>query len=503
MTMPEAKPTVAYAGLGASARAALMWGAGFTLIRDVLQFATMLVLVRLLSPADYGSMAFAQAVISLLSVMAFGTFASHILQSRDPQQVDWQSHFTAAAVLNSALFVLALGLAFCLSLTERFAAAALPLAVLSLVFILEIPAGLRTFMAQVEHDWRTFRSQLLVGALLGCSAGVVIALMGGGIWALIVQPILAPLPAAADLILVRRWRPAWTWSRTNYLQSAKFGATRVASAAINGSRQLAEQATLAAVFDFTALGIFTRALGLASLLAGRIGTVATSALYPVITRAQSGSEQFRHFAQLVLQGVAWLTIPAAALLSIAANDIVALLYGAKWADVTGLVPLASATIAITGITAAAYYLLLANDQPRTCLAIDVVSGALGMALILLVLPRGAEIYLLSLSAHGCAILTVVLAALAASGGLTWRSAAAALLPSLVAALVALLATSAGRHLHGEAIWPPLRLALDTLLFAASYLAVLRACFAGQTEALLIASPGGARIRRYLFPASPR
>jgi hypothetical protein len=35
----------------------LLWGGGFTLLRDLAQFAVMLILVRLLSPADCGTAA--------------------------------------------------------------------------------------------------------------------------------------------------------------------------------------------------------------------------------------------------------------------------------------------------------------------------------------------------------------------------------------------------------------------------------------------------------------
>jgi O-antigen/teichoic acid export membrane protein len=71
------------AGLGASARASVLWGGGFTVARDVAQFAGMLVLVRLLSAEDYGTAALAQSITGLLSVVSFGTFLTHALQLRN------------------------------------------------------------------------------------------------------------------------------------------------------------------------------------------------------------------------------------------------------------------------------------------------------------------------------------------------------------------------------------------------------------------------------------
>ena len=154
-------------GLGASARASLLWGGGFTLLRDLAQFGVMLILVRLLTPADYGTAALAQAIIGLVAVVSFGTFSAHALQMRDPDEIDWQAHFTAAAAINVTLAALVLALAYALSFTTRYAEAALPLAALAVIFIIEIPGTLRHRMLEANHDWKRFRLLLIIGTFLG------------------------------------------------------------------------------------------------------------------------------------------------------------------------------------------------------------------------------------------------------------------------------------------------------------------------------------------------
>lgn len=110
--------------LGASARASLLWGGGFTLLRHIAQFGAMLILVRLLTPADYCTAALVQAIVGVFSIISFGTFSSHSLQQRNPDEIDWQVHFTATAVLNTTIAALALVFAFCLSFVDRYDEAA-------------------------------------------------------------------------------------------------------------------------------------------------------------------------------------------------------------------------------------------------------------------------------------------------------------------------------------------------------------------------------------------
>ena len=369
-----AQPPAAKPGLGTSARASLLWGGGAMVVHDVIQFATMLVLVRLLGPSDYGTLAFAQAVLGVIFVVSASTFGLHALQQRDPATIDWQAHFTFAAMLNTGLAALVLVLAYCLSLIEIFAAAALPLAFLSLVLVFDIAASMRVRMLQAAHEWKRFRILTVLGSVLSSTVAIAIALAGGGIWALIVQPVLALVPAALDLFWLGRWRPDWSWSRERYREPIQFGLNRAGSGALYFARHLNEQGVLAALYSFTLLGTFTRAIGLATILAGRIGQISSSMLFPILTRADSSSAQFKRNASLVLQGVAWTTVPAAAVLAMMPAEFVAVLYGPAWSDVVPLLPAASVSVALVGMNFAAYNLLLANEQHRTLLWLDAVAA---------------------------------------------------------------------------------------------------------------------------------
>ncbi|PPC80053.1 MAG: hypothetical protein CTY39_11765, partial [Hyphomicrobium sp.] len=350
--------------LALEAKSAVMWGGGFTMVRDVIQFANMLVMVRLLTPADYGAFALAQSIIGLLSVFSFASFVSHALQMRDPADVDWQAHFTAAAAINVAIMMIGLAVATVLYHTEQFAQAALPLAGLSLVFLIEIPSTLRDKMLLTQHNWSRSAYLPIIGTLLGCGVGIAIAILGGGYWALVLPVLLFGVPAAIDLLLVAKWRPDWSWSWPRYQETAKFGVTLMGSAGLWRARLATEQHVLAGTYDMSTLGIYSRSVGLATLLAGRIGTIITGSLFPVLTRAERGSIQFRRYAGLVLRGVSWATIPAAAFLAICAIDVVTLLYGDKWSSVIPLIPFAVAGVALIGISSASTSMILANSDVR-------------------------------------------------------------------------------------------------------------------------------------------
>ena len=447
-------------------------------------------LVRVVSPAEYGSAALAQSVVGLISVLSFSTFLQHALQHRDPARIDWQAHFSAAFVLNTLLFTCGLCVAWYLSTTRAYSSASLPLAVLSIVFLVEIPASLRHRMLEVEHDWARFRGLITAGTLLGLGVGIAIGVGGGGVWAIVVQPVLFGLPAALDLFLGGRWRPDWSWSWPRYRDTAVFGMSRIGSGALARGRQTVEQARVAGIYDLASLGEFTRSTGLATMLAGRVGPVMVASVYPVLTRAEPRSAQFQRYSGLVLMGVCWTTAPAALFMALTASDLVVLLYGPKWPFVAALLPLAATAVGVAGIGATLSQLLLANNQIRACLLLDSVGAGLGIAIALVLIPFGVKIYLVGLVGHAVVVAVVASLALLGTSGIGWPDMRASLLPTVVASIAAAGMLLLVQQRDGQVVNRMLRLAVEGITFGVGYVGTLRMLFPGLLCRVLAVSPGG-------------
>jgi PST family polysaccharide transporter len=458
----------------------------------------MLVLVRLLSPADYGNMALAQSIIALLAVASFATLSGHARQLRDPEMVDWEAHFSAGAVVNGVLFCATLSLAWALSFTKHYRTAAWPLAALAVIFPIEIFGTLRHRMLEVKHEWKRYRVLLMIGTYLGLGSGLAVALMGGGVWALVVQPPMLGLPAVVDLFWNGRWRPRWSWSWDRYRETAIFGVNRMGSTAVIRIRQAVQQTVLAGVYDVGVLGIFSRSVGLATVTAGRIGAVAIDSLYTVVTRAEEGSPQFRRYAALVLRAVTWATVAAAVLLAVDAVDLVSLLYGTKWHAVAPLLPLAVAGVALSGVGNAAGSLLLANNALRTCLIVDTASAAAAVGLAFVLVPRGVLVYMAGLSIHGLAVLAVTAGMLWWKGGVSGGGLQSAFLPAIVAAVAGAVSVIAIRTELGTPGIAWLRVALDTTVYSLVYLIIIRVVFATSLCELIEVAPFREWFARLLF-----
>jgi O-antigen/teichoic acid export membrane protein len=379
----------------------------------------------------------------------------------------------------------------------KYHAAAVPVAFLATVFIVEVVGSLRQRMVQVAHDWRRYRVLVGAGSLLALGVGLMVGLAGGGIWALVVQPPLFGVPAAVDLFVIKKWRPDWSWSWVRYRETAIFGANRIGAGALYNGRLVIEQGRIAGVFDLTTLGMFTRSLGLATLVSGRVGAVAVEALYPVLTRAEARSAHFQRMADLVLRGVCWLTIAAGVYLAINADDIVALLYGSRWRPVASLLPTSVAVVATGGISSAVSSLLLANNNVRESLLLSFLASGTAIALALVLVPFGTTIYLGALASQGVLMVVLSLSFLLLSRGATIWGVAAALGPAAITAFLSVSSVVLLRSIGAGGNGLLLRLLVSGLVLGVSHLIVMRGFFSRLLGELLDVAPFGSILARSL------
>jgi O-antigen/teichoic acid export membrane protein len=254
---------------------------------------------------------------------------------------------------------------------------------------------------------------------------------------------------------------------------------------------------MATAYDFVALGVFSRSVGLATMAAGRIGVLVTSAIYPVITRAEEGSAQLRRYAGLVLRGVCWTTICAAVFIALASRDLVALLYGPAWTEVAPLLPLAAASIGANGILSAITSLLLANNEVRACLCVDLATAISGLAVALWLIPAGAATYLGGLTALSAALVLLGLAVLVSRNGMDASDVAKAFVPGLAGGVMAVMAVLVLRWSIGTSSNLAVRLMVDALVVAVAYSLTLRIAFAAALAELVGVAPGGAQLASVL------
>ena len=404
------------------------------------------VLAALLGPTDFGLVAMALAFVALIQVVLEQGISTAIIQ-RD--ELD-DEHLDSAFWLNLGWCLLLA--AVTAGLSGWWAAAndapdlrnvLLALSGLLLIWGLMI---VQMSLLQRETRFRELAVSWNVGALVGGVLGVVLAVLGAGVWAFVAQQLAMDFVALVLMWVAAKWRPHARFSWPHARELVGFSANVFVANLGGFVTRRADTLLMGLFFGPTAVGLYRLADRIVDLvLEFTMRPVGLIAL-PHFSRLQNDPEGLRESVQKCLRATLVIAMPA--LLVVAAtSDYVLALLGDEWLPAADVLSLLCVVGIVKGLVFFTGPLLFAVARPLLRAAVLWVLGALSAATVVLVglwlsgsslddqiFGMAASRVLLCL----VAILPINLVLLARFGGLRVRS----LLPALPGPLGAGLAAFA-------------------------------------------------------------
>lgn len=328
---PQDDSPAAYDG---SLRRKTRWSILWTVIRilsdQVFAFVVFVVLARLLSPAEFGTYAIAQAVAEISRAIAIGGMVQNIPRARKltPALADtvFWTNLTSSVILALAILVLAPPIMDLVGMPE----AAGPLQ--GLGFVLPIAALGATHMSlrlrEFGHKSLALRS--VVAGTVGGAAGIAAALAGWGIWALVVQRLAAETANTFMSWQAYRWLPGRSFSMEQLRATWSFGFNIALTQIISLLPRRAMDVILGTMIDTAAVGFNRTARRTNELvLAGTVNPFNVVALQ-TLSRLQSDSVEMIKAYRWMVSKSAMLSCPALIGLGVLAPDAIPAVFGAKW-----------------------------------------------------------------------------------------------------------------------------------------------------------------------------
>src|SRR6478672_11868114 len=200
--------------LGAGVASSVLWLSAQKWIARLSGFVTLVVLTREVSPAEFGVVAAAMAVIPMVYLLADLGFSTYLLQADeiDPRSLStafWSS-VAAGAVLSGGLLAAAPLVAAMFRTPELTAV----LRMLVLAIVPTVLGAVPLALLKRAMAFRTVAAQ---------AVAIVMALLGAGVWALVSQVIVMQWVIAGMSWRSTRWTPSMTLSPSLFHRMFVFG----------------------------------------------------------------------------------------------------------------------------------------------------------------------------------------------------------------------------------------------------------------------------------------
>lgn len=179
---------------------------------QVVSFIVSIVLARLISPKEYGSITLIMVFTSILQVFVDSGMGNALIQKKDSDDLDFSSvfyfNFIICIILYLVMFIAAPFIG------EFYGDKTLiPLIrVISLTLIISGVKGIQQAYVSKHLLFKRFFYSTLGGTLFSAVVGITMAYMGFGCWALVAQQLSNAIIDTLILWLTVKWRPKLIFS---------------------------------------------------------------------------------------------------------------------------------------------------------------------------------------------------------------------------------------------------------------------------------------------------
>lgn len=359
-------------------------------VQTVLPLATLPLTTLVLTPADYGEVAFAMAFISAASVFCSFSpqlqFASIELGGEDAH--DEITTLTALVFATSSLAALLLLLAWYIGM--RYQWLPVPLTPLEVALAAAaLPLGSAWVVARALVVLRMSSTTFAVVSTLRAVLGALVVLGGLFIWHLHVVALYAGLLVAAlvDFVGAMTYLAPWLRGHVRRRMLAKIiprGMHMSAGAVTNALYSVVERSILASAGGAAALGIYAHAQNYQDALVK--GTEpARQVIWPKSLAAARGSGSYENAR--AVWSLIWLGVTGAGLVfALYGKDIVALLTNGRFVDAAPIAALLIATLLATFQARLQLAVLFVHGASAHIAAATFVSNAVGLLVLVLAVP---------------------------------------------------------------------------------------------------------------------
>lgn len=385
--MPHSRKVIA--GLGGKLIKGTAWMLAMRWSSRLMGLASMVVVARLLTPADFGIFAVATVFIGLLDAFTdIGTDIA-LIRHRDPKRPHYDTAWTFKIILHTVsalLIVLSIPLAVSIYNDTRYEAVLLALAFSMLVSGFG-NIGIANFRRDLNFN-KDFQYNVLV-QLAGVLSTLVLAIILRSYWALVLGVVARSIAGIALGYLMQGYRPQFSIAARQEMFGFSFW-TMLRSMAmfLTGS---ADRLIIGAFFTPAITGWYAISSSLANMAVFELLLPIGRALLPGLSAMQGDREWEARNLKKIFGATATIAAAAGFGLSALATPAVTLIYGGQFTDAGPMLSVLAITAAVSGFNQPVSQYLTVIGKVRELAIIIALEGVVAMGVTFLLATNGADI----------------------------------------------------------------------------------------------------------------
>jgi PST family polysaccharide transporter len=356
----------------------------------VINLASTIILARLLTPDDYGTIAMVLAITSFAGLFRDLGLSSAAIQKKDLTDAQQSNLFWLNVAMGAALTVLVAAAAPLVAWFYGKAELASITLALSLTFLIGSLGAQHS--ARLIRDMQFGRKAVatIAGSIITLGVAVACALSGLAYWSLVWGTLAGATVTTILFFLFSPFWPGWYKKGAGIRTMLGFGANVTGFNLVNYFHRNLDNILIGRFWGAEALGIYSKAYQLLMFPISAIREPITAVAYPTMSKLKDNPDAFCAYYRKTTSVLAITSMPLTAFLFVASSPIIEIALGRQWLGVVPIFSILAIAAFIQPTASLRGMVLLSSGQSRRYLHWGIFNAICVSVGFLCGIPWGAE-----------------------------------------------------------------------------------------------------------------
>lgn len=373
----------------------LMWSFLEKFGAQCVTLVVSIVLARLLEPDVFGMISIVTVFMAVLNVFVDSGLGNALVQKKDADEVDFSSVFFFNILMCAALYLLLFATAPFIAQFFNLPELSLVIRVMGLTLIFSGINNVQKAFVARQLKFKRFFFATLGGTLGAAAVGIVMAIKGCGVWALVGQSLFSSVANTVILWLTVKWRPIWRFSAQSFKGLFAYGWKLLAASLLGTVYNNLRQLIIGKMYSTDSLAFYNRGYMIPNTFVDSVNSAIDSVLLPVMSSAQDNPETVKAMTRRSVRISSYVMWPIMLGIAACSESLISVLLTDKWLPSVPFVIIFCISYAFQPLETANLNAIKAMGRSDIFLKLDILRKAIGFVILIATMWFGPLVMALS------------------------------------------------------------------------------------------------------------
>lgn len=314
----------------------MLWNALEKIAVQGISFVLSIILARLLTPHDYGTIGMLVIFLTFSNVFVESGFSRALIQKQERSEEDFSTTLIFNVVVSCLLYVILFFASPAIADFYETPELVGLQRVFFLVIILNSLTVVQSAKLQIKVDFKSIAFINAISTIISGGIAIYVAYKGWGAWALVIQSIIKSSVSALCFWIIGKWIPKTGFSISSFKKLFGFGSKLLVSGLLGTTISNVNNFIVGKIYTPSSLGFYTRAEQFPELTAGTLNSVLNNVTFPLMATLQDKRDELIQTFCRLIKISALVVFPAMVGISVLSDEIIFVLLGEKWLPASDL-----------------------------------------------------------------------------------------------------------------------------------------------------------------------